>query len=96
MAALLNALQMGFQTVAIQKRADEIQRVLAAVKSELPKYRLELERAQKQLKTASKTIDGLVGTRTRAMERTLKNVTAASSLEEADDILGIGGDARSE
>lgn len=89
MAALLNALQMGFQTVAIQKRADEIQKVLAAVKAELPKYRRELEKAQKQLNTASKTIDGLVGTRTRAMEKTLKGVTAVGSLDEADGLLGI-------
>lgn len=89
MAALLNALQMGFQTVAIQKRADEIQKVLAAVKAELPKYRMELEKAQQQLNTASKTIDGLVGRRTRAMERTLNSVTATASLGEADDLLGI-------
>lgn len=89
MAALLNALQMGFQTVAIQKRADEIQKVLAAVKAELPKYRMELEKAQRQLNTASKTIDGLVGRRTRAMERTLSGVTATASLGEADDLLGI-------
>ena len=92
MAALLNAVQMGFQTVAIQKRADEIQKVLSAVKAELPKYRKELERAQKQLNTASKTIDGLVGTRTRAMERTLKGVTAIGSLSEADELLGIDDD----
>ena len=89
MAALLNALQMGFQTVAIQKRADEIQKVLAAVKAELPKYRMELEKAQRQLNTVSKTIDGLVGRRTRAMERTLSSVTATASLGEADDLLGI-------
>lgn len=89
MAALLNALQMGFQTVAIQKRADEIQKVLAAVKAELPKYRMELEKAQRQLNTASKTIDGLVGRRTRAMERTLSSVTATASLGEADELLGI-------
>ena len=89
MAALLNALQMGFQTVAIQKRADEIQKVLAAVKTELPKYRMELEKAQRQLNTASKTIDGLVGRRTRAMERTLSGVTATASLGEADELLGI-------
>lgn len=89
MAALLNALQMGFQTVAIQKRADEIQKVLAAVKVELPKYRMELEKAQRQLNTASKTIDGLVGRRTRAMERTLSSVTATASLGEADELLGI-------
>ena len=89
MAALLNALQMGFQTVAIQKRADEIQKVLAAVKAELPKYRMELEKAQRQLNTVSKTIDGLVGRRTRAMERTLSGVTATASLGEADELLGI-------
>lgn len=89
MAALLNALQMGFQTVAIQKRADEIQKVLAAVKAELPKYRMELEKAQRQLNTASKTINGLVGRRTRAMERTLSSVTATASLGEADELLGI-------
>ena len=89
MAALLNALQMGFQTVAIQKRADEIQKVLAAVKAELPKYRMELEKAQRQLNTVSKTIDGLVGRRTRAMERTLSSVTATASLGEADELLGI-------
>lgn len=89
MAALLNALQMGFQTVAIQKRADEIQKVLAAVKAELPKYRMELEKAQRQLNTASKTIDGLVGRRTRAMERTLSGMTATASLGEADELLGI-------
>lgn len=89
MAALLNALQMGFQTVAIQKRADEIQKVLAAVKAELPKYRMELEKAQRQLNTASKTINGLVGRRTRAMERTLSGVTATASLGEADELLGI-------
>lgn len=72
MAALLNALQMGFQTVAIQKRADEIQQVLSAVKAELPKYKSELEKAQRQLNTASKTIDNLIGRRTKAMERKLR------------------------
>ena len=52
----------------------------------------QLEKAQKQLNTASKTIDGLVGTRTRAMERTLKGVTAIGSLSEADELLGIDDD----
>ena len=96
MAALLNALQMGFQTVAIQKRADEIQKVLSAVKSELPKYRDELKKAQRQLTTAAKTIDNLVGTRTRAMEKTLKNVTGTNSLAEADSVLGIEEDSEGE
>lgn len=89
MAALLNALQMGFQTVAIQKRADEIQKVLQAVKAELPKYKSELEKAQRQLNTASKTIDNLIGRRTKAMERKLRGVTSLDSLAEADKLLGV-------
>lgn len=75
MAALLNSLEMGFQAVAIQQRADEIQRVLAAVKTEFSSYQEMLLRAQRQLGTASRTIDSLVGTRTRAMERTLADIT---------------------
>lgn len=89
MAALLNSLQMGFQTVAIQRRADEIQQVLAAVKTEFGKYQGMLEKAQRQLGTASKTIDELVGTRSRAMERRLRSVTELESLDEAEHLLGI-------
>lgn len=92
MAALLNSLQMGFQTVAIQKRAAEIQNVLAAVKTEFAKYQEVLMRAKKQLGTASKTIDSLAGTRSRAMERKLRSITMLDTLEEADSVLGIGPD----
>ncbi len=93
MAALLNSLQMGFQTVAIQQRANEIQKVLSAVKTEFATYQSLLERAQKQLGTASRTIDSLVGTRSRAMERKLREITQLESLEEADAILGIAASA---
>lgn len=89
MAALLNSLQMGFQTVAIQRRANEIQDVLAAVKTEFATYQKLLQRAQKQLGTASKTIDSLAGTRSRAMERKLRDITMLDSLEAADAVLGI-------
>lgn len=89
MAALLNSLQMGFQTVAIQRRANEIQDVLAAVKTEFATYQKLLQRAQKQLGTASKTIDTLAGTRSRAMERKLRDITMLDSLEAADAVLGI-------
>ena len=89
MAALLNSLQMGFQTVAIQQRASEIQTVLAAVKTEFGTYQAMLRRAQKQLGTVSRTMDTLVGTRTRAMERTLDSITELESLEEAERRLGI-------
>lgn len=75
MAALLNSLEMGFQAVAIQRRADEIQRTLAAVKTEFVSYQTLLLRAQKQLGTATRTIDSLVGTRARAMDRALASVT---------------------
>ncbi len=89
MAALLNSLQMGFQTVAIQKRASEIQNVLAAVKTEFGTYQAMLVKAQKQLGTVSKTVDTLVGTRSRAMERKLRSITELGSPEEAERVLGI-------
>ncbi len=99
MAALLNSLQMGFQTVAIQRRTDEIQRVLSAVKTEFGKYQDMLRRAQKQLNTVSGTIEALAGTRSRAMERRLREVTELGSLAEAEEVLGIeaedGEDERS-
>ncbi len=89
MAALLNSLQMGFQTVAIQKRANDIQRVLSAVKTEFGKYQDLLGKAQKQLGTVTKTIDSLAGTRTRAMDRQLRSITELDSIEEADAVLGV-------
>lgn len=82
MAALLNALEMGFQAVAVQRRADDIRRVLVEVRTEFGRYRAELERAQRQLATASRTVESLVTTRTRAMERKLADVTA---LDVTDD-----------
>lgn len=76
MAVILNSLQMSYQTFAFQKRADEIQRVLAAVKAEFPKYQAELRRALKQIETAGKTVDGIINTRTNVIERKLRSVTA--------------------
>ena len=94
MAAVLNALEMSFQAVAIQRRADEIQRVLVDVRTEFAKYQGELEKAQRQLATASRTIDGLATTRARAMERRLARVT---ELGEPDADLapasGVGPEA---
>ena len=91
MAALLNSLQMGFQTVAIQQRASEIQTVLAAVKTEFGTYQKLLRRAQKQLGTVSRTVDTLVGTRSRAMERKLRSITELDDPAEAARILEIEG-----
>ena len=92
MAALLNSLQMGFQTVAIQQRASEIQTVLAAVKTEFGTYQTMLRQAQKQLGTVSRTVDTLVGTRSRAMERKLRSITELDDPAEAARILGVADD----
>lgn len=93
MAVILNSLQMSYQTFAFQKRADEIQRVLAAVKAEFPKYQAELRRALKQIETAGKTVDGIINTRTNVIERKLRSVTAMEDQDEAATLLGIEEDA---
>ena len=89
MAVILNSLQMSYQTFAFQKRADEIQRVLAAVKAEFPKYQAELRRALKQIETAGKTVDGIINARTNVIERKLRSVTAMEDQDEAATLLGI-------
>lgn len=89
MAALLNSLQMGFQTVAIQKRATEVQEVLAAVKAEFNTYQGRLQTAKRQLNTASKTVDELLGARTNKMNKALSSITELDDLDAAEHLLGI-------
>lgn len=72
-AALLNSLQMGFKTLAIQKRSSEIWGILGAVKSEFGKFAEILERTQKQLQTASSTLES-AATKSRTIEKKLKKV----------------------
>lgn len=74
LAAILNSLQMGFKTLAIQKRSSEVWEILGAVKTEFSKFGGILDRAQKKINEASNDIDQLVSTRTRAIERKLKKV----------------------
>ena len=74
MSALLNSLQMGFKTLAIQQNAGEVWRVLGSVRSEFDKFAEVLDSTQKQLDQANKNLDKLVGTRTRAIQRPLKDV----------------------
>ncbi|MFM9865791.1 MAG: DNA recombination protein RmuC [Micropepsaceae bacterium] len=71
--ALLNSLQMGFRTLAIQKRSSEVWRVLGEAKAEFKNYAEVWDKLDKQLQTAQKTIHE-VGTRTRAVERKLRQV----------------------
>ncbi|MCB1678797.1 MAG: DNA recombination protein RmuC [Halioglobus sp.] len=73
LVAILSSLRVGFQTLAIEQRASEVWRVLAAVKTEFGKFGDVLAKVKKQLNTASKTIDQ-TSVRTRAMERKLRSV----------------------
>jgi DNA recombination protein RmuC len=74
LSAILNSLQMGFRTLAIQKRSSEVWQVLGAVKSEFGKFGELIERTQKKLGEANSELDKLVGARTRAIQRKLKDV----------------------
>lgn len=74
MAALLNSLQMGFKTLAIQKHSGQVWNVLGAVKSEFDKFGAVLAATQQRLNQANDELDKLVGTRTRSIQRTLRNV----------------------
>ncbi|MBE5757231.1 MAG: DNA recombination protein RmuC [Clostridiales bacterium] len=75
MAALLNSLQMGFQTLAIQKKSNEVWSILGAVKTEFSKFGGIIENIQKKLNGASNDLDQLIGVRTRAIDRSLRSVT---------------------
>jgi len=89
LAAILSSLRMGFQTLAIEKRASEVWEVLGAVKTEFGKFGDVLGKVKRQLGTASKTIDA-AETRTRAMERKLRSVQQLPD-EDADALLQLPG-----
>ena len=76
MAALLNSLQMGFKTLAIQKRSGEVWETLSAVKTEFEKFETVLVSAQTKLNQTSNELEKLVGTRTNAIRRKLRSITA--------------------
>lgn len=82
LVALLNSLQMGFRTLAIEKRSSEVWETLAAVKTEFGKFGETLESVKRKLSAATNEIDN-VGTRTRAMARRLKDVETAPEQEAA-------------
>ena len=74
LAAMLNSLQMGFKTLAIQKRSSEVWRILGAVKTEFGKFGGVLEKAQKKINEANNELDKLVTTRTNVINRKLRDV----------------------
>ena len=75
MAAMLNSLQMGFRTFAIQKRSGEVWQILSAVKTEFSQFESVLKSAQQRINQANEELDKLVGVRTRAIQRKLKDVS---------------------
>jgi DNA recombination protein RmuC len=80
LAALLNSLQMGFRTLAIEKRSSEVWGVLGAIKTEFGKFGEALEATRKKLEQATKSIES-AGVRTRQIERKLKGVEALPMVE---------------
>lgn len=86
MAALLNSLQMGFKTLAIQKRTSEVWTVLGAVKTEFDKFADVLMITQQRLEQAHLELDKLVGVRTRKIQSKLRNLTTLPE-EEVQELL---------
>ena len=90
MAALLNSLQMGFKTLAIQKRSGEVWQLLGAVKTEFDKFGQGLSKMQQRLRQTDEELDQLIGVRSRAISRKLRSVqsldeAAAATLLELDN-----------
>lgn len=90
LAAILNSLQMGFRTLAIQKHSGEVWTILGAVKKEFEKVGGMLEKAQKNLQTASGQIEEVLGTRTRVIQRKLKDIDTLSDREARAILPEIG------
>ncbi|MBX3507850.1 MAG: DNA recombination protein RmuC [Parvibaculum sp.] len=89
LSSLLNAYQMGFRTLAIQERSGEVRKILGAVRTEFKKHGDVVESLKRQLQTAIGSVDKL-GTRTRQMERQLRDVEALPA-EDAGALLGLTG-----
>ena len=90
LAAILNSLQMGFRTLAIQKYSGEVWKILGAVKKEFESMSGMLEKAKKHLETANGQIDNVLGVRTRAIQRRLKDVDTLSAEDARKIIPEIG------
>jgi Uncharacterized protein conserved in bacteria len=89
--SLLNSLQMGFKTLAIEQRSSEVWQVLGAAKSEFIKYGKVWDKLGKQLKTAQNTVDE-AGRRTRAVERTLRDIETIDSGSAPDNLAASAAD----
>ena len=81
MAALLNSLQMGFQTLAIQKKSNEVWSILGSVRTEFEKFNEIIEQVRKRISLADRDLEELVGVRSRAIAKRLKNVATEENVE---------------
>ncbi len=79
--AILNSLQMGFRTLALQKRSSEVWKILASVKTEFEKFGGLLDKAHKNIQTGLGQLDDVVGVRTRAINRQLRQVDSLPAAE---------------
>lgn len=95
LGAILNSLQMGFRTLAIQKRSSEVWAVLGAVKTEFGRFGDMLERVQRNIQDAGNNLDKLVGTRTKMMLSKLKSVEALP-MQQVDSVFNALPDAKQE
>ena len=84
LVAILNSLQMGFRTLALQQRSSEVWKVLASVKNEFEKFGGLLEKAQRNIQTGLGQLDDVVGTRTRAIKKQLRNVESLPASESTN------------
>jgi len=95
LSALLNSLQMGFRTLAVQKRSSEVWKVLGAVKAEFESFSDHLKKVRKQLDTATGTLDKLQTTRTNQIERKLRTVETLDK-PESKEILELPSESEEE
>ncbi|MGF1636736.1 MAG: DNA recombination protein RmuC [Cyclobacteriaceae bacterium] len=84
LAAILNSLQMGFRSLAIQKRSSEVWETLAVVKTEFGKFGEMLDKVHKNLQTANGQLETVMGPRTRAIQRKLKDIEALPGSDTPD------------
>ena len=85
MAALLNSLQMGFRSVALQKQSDEVRKVLFSVRAEFDKFAEALYKAQDRINRAGEELDSLVGARTRMLRKQLRQVDSLTQYGHRED-----------
>ena len=86
LTAILNSLQMGFKTLAIQKKSSDVFKLLGAVKTEFEKFAKTLQKAQQKVDEASNELDTLVGTRTRMIQSKLRSIEYLDE-EESKELL---------